>query len=112
MRAVAGLPFPQPHAWPFWPSTVLGHELDACGFEGGTHVPKKVIAGRSPSSLEVPNRRYSNIACLGKRILGPIEKPTCSSTLGCDKYFDPVTRDELKLDVREQNRHGCYRQHI
>jgi hypothetical protein len=107
------LPFPQPHAWPLWASAILDNKLDACGFEGRADVPKKVIARRSPFPLEVPDRRYSNLACLGKRNLGPVEKPTCSSTLGGDKRsFDRAKREEFKLDVRKRNRHDYNRQHI
>jgi hypothetical protein len=72
-----------------------------------------MIARCSPVPLEVPDRRYSNLACLGKRILGPVEKPTCSSTLGRNKRCsDHVKRNEFELDVRKRNGHDCNRQHI
>jgi hypothetical protein len=63
--------------------------------------------GSSPISLEVPDRRYSDLACLGERILGPVKEPACRSTLGGDeRSFNRIPRNEFKLDVRKRKRHS------
>jgi hypothetical protein len=102
------LPLPQPHTRP---AAMVADELDASGC--GADVSQEVIARCSRLALKLSDRRYSNLACLGQRILGPIEKSPRSSTLrGHERFFDRVKRDDLKLYVRERNRHNDNRQHI
>jgi len=94
-------PLPQSYARSSWPSAVPGDELDACRFEGGAHVPQKVIARHTPVSLKISDRRYANLACLSKVVLRPVQKRPCSSTLGGGKRsLDRVKRYERKFNVR------------